>query len=220
LPVTIFQKKRRKYKKLRRILRVAALILLLWLWQVAVVVMVINAYGRVDRAQAADVIIVLGAGLRRDNTPGPALTRRTLHAAKLWQQGLAPIIICTGGKPGNRTRAEADACAELLRGEGIPAEAILLDDQSRSTEENALYTKAIMDGQGWHTAIIVSDSYHLFRAQHLFANEDMQVYTSPVTEGQPSTLEYTVFVGREIVALHWQLVKEIFNLPITYVQSI
>lgn len=201
-------------------LRVAAFVLLLWIWQVAVVVMVINAYGRVDRAQAADVIIVLGAGLRRDNTPGPALTRRTLHAVKLWQQGLAPVIICTGGKPGNRTRAEADACAELLQAVGVPAEAILIDDQSRSTEENALYTKAIMDEQGWQSAIIVSDVYHLFRANHLFGNQGIQAYTSPVTEGQPGAIEYAVFVGREIVALHWQLLKEVFNLPITYVQSI
>ncbi len=220
MPVFSFQKKIKKRKILRRLLRAVAFILLLWLWQVAVVVVVINTYGSVDRAQAADVIIVLGAGLRRDNTPGPALTRRTLHAAHLWQQGLAPVIICTGGKPGNRTRAEADACAELLRGEGVPAEAILLDDQSRSTEENALYTKAILEEQGWHTAIIVSDGYHLFRANHLFVNQGIQVYTSPVTEGQPSMFEYAVFVGREIVALHWQLVKEVFNLPITYVQSI
>jgi uncharacterized SAM-binding protein YcdF (DUF218 family) len=220
LTVSNNHKKPRKFKRLRRALRIVALALLLWIWQVLVVVVVINTYGSVDRAQAVDVIIVLGAGLRRDNTPGPALTRRTLHAAALWQQGLAPIIICTGGRPGNRTRAEADACAELLRGEGVPAEAILLDDESRSTEENALYTKTILDERGWHTAIIVSDGYHLFRANHLFITQGIQVYTSPVTEGLPSTLEYAVFVAREIVALHWQLVKEVFNLPITYVQSI
>jgi uncharacterized SAM-binding protein YcdF (DUF218 family) len=166
------------------------------------------------------VIIVLGAGLRPDNTPGPALTRRSLHAAHLWQQGLAPVIICTGGKPGNRTRPESDACAELLIADGVPAGAILQEDASRSTEENALYAKTLLDAHGWKTAILVSDGYHLFRAQHLFSNQDIPVYTSPVTEAAPTTLEYAVFVGREIVALHWQVLKELFNIPITYVQSI
>jgi len=211
-------KKRRRL--LRRVGRGVLFVLLLWAWQVIVAVGVIVAYGQRDRAQPADVIIVLGAGLRRDNTPGPALTRRSLHAARLWQAGLAPVIICAGGKPGNRTRAEADACAELLREEGIPAAAIIQEDRSRSTEENALYTKAILDANGWRTAILVSDSYHLFRAQHVFRNQGIPAYTSPVTEGQPSALEYAVFVGREIAALHWQLFKEWFNLPITYVQSV
>jgi uncharacterized SAM-binding protein YcdF (DUF218 family) len=203
-----------------RVGRIILFLLLLWAWEVLLVVIVINAYGQVDQAQPVDVIIVLGAGLRADNTPGPALTRRSLHAAHLWQQGLAPVIICTGGKPGNRTRPEADACAELLRADGVPAEAIVQEDESRSTEENALYAKTLMEARGWHTAILVSDGYHLFRAQHLFSNQGIPVYTSPVTEDSPSGIEYAVFIGREIAALHWQILKEIFNIPITYVQSI
>jgi len=195
------------------------ILLLVWTWQVLLVVVLINAYGWVDRAQPADVIIVLGAGLGRDNTPGPALTRRALHAADLWAKGLAPVIICTGGKPGTRTRAEADACAELLRTGGVPAEAIIQEDRSRSTEENAIYTKAMMEANGWRSAILVSDGYHLFRSNRLFQSQGITVYTSPASEG-PRSLEYAVFIGREIVALHWQILKETFNIPITYVQSI
>lgn len=181
--------------------------------------MAIDAYGRQDFAQKADVIIVLGAGLRRNNTPGPALTRRAAQAAELWQAGYAPVIICAGGKPGDRTRSEADACAELLRADGIPAEAIILEDTSRSTEENAIETRSIMDTNGWQTAILVSDGYHLFRARHLFLNADIPVYTSPASTS-PRFTEYIVFMLREVVAFHWQIFKETFNIPITYVQSI
>ncbi len=210
----------RRRRILRGLGRGLLVLIALWLWQVMVLLTEIDAYGRVDRAVPADVIIVLGAGLRADNTPGPALTRRALHAANLWTRGLAPMILCSGGHPGIQTRTEADACAELLRGDGIPETAILQENQSRSTEENALYSRQIMDTHGWQTAILVSDNFHLFRANHIFGVAGITAYTSPVTENPPGLTEYVVYMLREVAALHWQIVKEVFNLPITYVQSI
>ncbi len=198
--------------------RLLALALILWLWVVLVLVIVIDGYGRVDRAQPADVIIVLGAGLRRDNTPGPALYRRTDQAAKLWREGYAPHLLCTGGRPMNRLRSEADACAELLRAAGVPAEAISLEENSRSTEENAIHSRAILQANGWQTAIIVSDGYHLFRAYRLFRNEGLLVVTSPAVD--PPLNIWLPSLSREVLAFHWQLLKEAFNLPVTYVQSL
>lgn len=185
-----------------------------------VLAIVIDGYGRVDRAQAADVIVVLGAGVQRDNTPGLAMRRRVKYGADLWRAGYAPTIICTGGKPGNRTRSEADACMELLlTEEKLPASAVVMEDQSRSTEENAMFTHKIMQANGWETAIVVSDGYHLFRARRLFSNEGITVFMSPASEEAPPA-QYVVFLMREVVALHWQLIKEALNLPVTYVQGI
>lgn len=202
-----------------RFKRLVLLALLLWAWVVLVLLLVIDGYGRVDRAQPADVIVVLGAGLRRNNTPGPALTRRTARAVELWRAGYAPIIICTGGKPGNRTRSEADACAELLRAAGIPDDVIFLEDRSRSTEENALETHALMQANNWQSAVVVSDGFHLFRALRLFRNEGLLIFTSPAFNAPPAG-EYLVFLAREVVAFHWQVVKEAFSLSTTYVQGI
>lgn len=203
-----------------RIKRVLALGIVVWLWGMFVLAMVIDAYGRIDRVQKADVIIVLGAGVQRDNTPGTAMRRRASHAADLWKAGYAPRIICSGGKPGYQTRAEADACAELLiQEDGIPESVVIQEDQSRSTEENAIYTQRIMQDNGWQTAIVVSDAYHLFRAQHLFQNEGVVIYTSPATNEVP-VVEYIVYLLREVAAMQWQLVKETLHLPTTYVQGI
>lgn len=212
------RKRRRKW--VRRLTKAVLFLLAVWLWQVILALMVIEAYGRVDRAQQADVIIVLGAGLRRNNTPGPALTRRAAHAANLWHSGLAPTVLCTGGNPGNRARSEADACAELLLAAGLPAEAIVLEERSRSTEENALYSQGIMNERGWHTAILVSDGFHLFRANYIFRSAGIHVYPSPVTESQPRPAELIVFTLREVAALHWQIFKQVFNIPVTYLQGI
>lgn len=200
----------------KRLLILAAM---LWLWIITILIFVIDGYGRVDRARPADVIVVLGAGLRANNTPGPALTRRAAHAVELWKAGYAPIIICAGGNPGNRTRSEADACAELLRGADVPASAIMQEDQSRSTEENAIQTHLLMQERGWQTAIVVSDGYHLFRALRLFHNAGILAYTSPADQS-PRPLEYIVYLLREVAAFHWQLIKEALSLPTTYVQGI
>ncbi len=203
-----------------RIKRVISLALVLWMWLMFVLAIMIDAYGRVDRVQKADVIVALGAGVQRNNKPGLAMRRRVSHAADLWKAGYAPYIICTGGNPGNRARTEADACAELLTQEhGIPASAVIQEDQSRSTEENAMYTHVLMEANGWTSAIVVSDGYHLFRARRLFMNEGIAVVTSPASEEAPLG-QYVIFLMREVAALQWQVVKEAFNLPITYVQGL
>lgn len=205
---------------LRRVLRVLLLAALVWLVAVLALVVVIHVYGLSDRAEPSDVIIVLGAGLRRDGRPGPALTRRSTHAADLWRRGYAPRILCTGGTPGTIIiRSEADACAEILREQGVPPQAIFLENQSRSTEENAIEARQIMADNGWTTAILVTDGFHLLRAHMIFRLYGLAVSLSPVQESRPAFFEYVVLLGREIVALHWLAVKQVFNLPITYVKS-
>lgn len=200
---------------LRRFWRVGRWVLLLWLIGVVALGGLIAVFSQIDRAESADVIVVLGAGLRRDGRPGPALERRTAQAAILYQDGYAPNIICTGGYPINAPRSEANACAELLREEGVPAEVILEEDRSRSTEENAMYTREMMDANGWTTAVVVSDGYHLLRASWIFSIYGIPHTTSPTVN--PSLGNYLFSFGREIAAFHWQVLKGVLNLPFTYV---
>jgi uncharacterized SAM-binding protein YcdF (DUF218 family) len=188
-----------------------------WFALSLVLAVVVHTYGYVDHIQQADVIIVLGAGMNRNNTPSPAHRVRTNRAGELWEAGYAPYIICTGGTPGWATRSEADACRALLMERGIPESAIILEDRSRSTEENALYTREIMNAHGWQKAVLVSDRYHLFRANWLFTQMGITVYTSPSSSGYLNVPQYGWVLLREVVALEWQAVKDVFNLPFTYV---
>jgi uncharacterized SAM-binding protein YcdF (DUF218 family) len=199
----------------RRIVRILLAMLLVWMLVCVVVAGVVYVYSRQDGAQQADVIVVLGAGLRRDGRPGPAIIRRGEHAAALYAEGYAPRLICSGGYAMARNRSEAEACREVLMAHGVPEDAILLEERSRSTEENALYTREIMDANGWGTALVVSDGYHLLRAGWIFAQEGVPVYLSPSAD--PPLINHVTAVGREVLALHWQLFKTIFNIPSTYV---
>ncbi|MCU0511632.1 MAG: YdcF family protein [Anaerolineae bacterium] len=207
--------------RLRRWLRVLLWLMALWLVFCVCLMAWVYAYGRAGRPQPADVIIVLGAGLRADGSPGFALTRRAEHAADLWRQGYAPRLICTGAQAYRRPRSEAAACAEILRRQGVPETAIVLETRSRSTQENALYARQVMQSQGWQTAIIVTDSYHLFRAHLIFQREGLTFSESGVPpERVRDPFFYAHSLAREVVALHWLLFVWLFNLSVTYVPLI
>lgn len=162
-------------------------------------------YGSVDRARAADVIVVLGGG--------PASTeRRTRHAIELYHEGYAPYIVCSGGRAW--TTSEADRCARRAEWRGVPPEAIVVEDQSQSTEENAIEVAKIMAARGWDSAIIVSDDFHLWRAQWLFEEQGVpHVWTSPADP--VSTRDQIVSVVREVAAIGWHIGKSALGLPYT-----
>ena len=167
------------------------------------------------------MIIVLGAGLRGDGRPGPALTRRSERAAGLWHDGIAAKILCTGAKAEGFPRSEADACREILTRRGVPASAILMEAMSRSTEESALFAGDILDDMGLSRAVLVSDSYHMLRASWLYRRRGLEVFRSPVPASRINyPLFYPYSLLREFVAFHWFLVKQALDLPFTHVPGL
>ncbi len=189
--------------------------LAIWLAFDLVLALVVFIYGLSDRAQPADVIIVLGAGLKPDLSANDALVRRANRGADLWKQQYAPVIICSGGFTQHYSRSEADGCAAVLRQAGVPSDRIFLEQRSRSTEENAAYSLEMMQAHGWKTALVVSDGYHLLRATWIFSQIGLSLSTSPAVQPPLGDLLYAL--AREIVALHWQVFKTLLGLPYTYV---
>ena len=114
----------------RRVLQVVALCAMALLayglfsyWQVW-------STGRSDEARPVDAIVVLGAA-QYDGRPSPQLAARLDHALTLWPEGLAPMIVVTGGnQPGDRF-TEADASAAYLAERGVPTDAIVLEGAGR-----------------------------------------------------------------------------------------
>jgi len=184
-------------------------------------IVALHIIGATDRTEEADIIIVLGAGLRRDGRPAWALTRRSEMGAQLWHEGVASKILCTGAQADGYPRSEASACREILLSEGVPDSAILLEEQSRSTEENAIYSAEIMDTYGFSTAVLVSDSYHMLRAEWIFRDNDIIAYTSPIPASRINQpLFYPYSLAREFVAFHWYIVKTVFNIPVTHITGV
>lgn len=112
-----------------------------------------------DELKPADVIVVL-AGEE---------TERVEHGIKLFKEGWSrkDRIILTGGplvwKYTWATLMQAHA--EHL---GVPKSAIMLADKSKTTEEDAIFTKEIMDKYGYKSCILVTSPYHSRRALKIF----------------------------------------------------
>lgn len=111
-----------------------------------------------------DAIVVLGCAVDDQGAPSPALKRRVEAGAALFHAHRAPILVLTGGRVRGRP-AEAPGMAAHAVSRGVPTQALLLEDQSRSTRENAAFTARLIPGA---SVLIVTDAWHLPRARRVF----------------------------------------------------
>lgn len=164
----------------RAVLILAGCVLLAGVAQFAYLAWRINQTGARDQAQPADAIVILGALVEPNGQPGPDLRSRTLHAVELFQNGLAPYVVCTGGYHGDRLSAAAVAC-RLAVAQGVPADRVLLADGSQNTGEDAQSARRLMSARGMDSAVLVSHPLHLERARLLFEGQGIAAYPSPTS---------------------------------------
>lgn len=212
---SISDRRRRLVRRLWRISLVGVLTLAIFSTIAAIL---IYQYGQTDRAVPADVIIILGSGTQPDGSPSVGQTRRVQHGVALYKKGLASLILCTGGYTKQHPRSEAQTCVDLAEQSGVPPNAILMEEQSLSTEENAIYSRKVMQANGLKTALLVSDSFHLLRAEMLY-----RIYGIDVVGSSPAQVTSgPLFVGtavagsyREVLAFAWYGIKTALHLPYT-----
>lgn len=159
--------------------RVLGLLLVLGLGYLVSLAVRIELAGRRDERQPADVIVVLGT-TQNNGKPSAVLQARLDYALDLYRDGYAPYLLFTGGKmPGDRyTEAEAGQLYVLAR--GVPADAILLEDEGRTTWQSLQRTDAIMRRQRLSKAILVSDPFHALRLRRMARDLGLHAVISPV----------------------------------------
>ena len=107
------------------------------------------------------------------------LRARLDHAYDLFRKGLAPYVLTSGGAGGDPQYTEGEVGRDYLVRRGIPSEAIVVEREGDSTVETILTVSEIMRRMDLHSAILVSDGYHIFRAKRILEHEGMQVYGAP-----------------------------------------
>lgn len=145
---------------------------------VALVTFRIWEQGQRDERRPVGAIVVLGAA-QYDGRPSPVFRARLDHAIALYQEGLAPWFIVTGGKQeGDRTTEAATARAYAI-GHGVPEDAILAEDGSRTTLQSIRGVAAVMADAGIEDAVFVSDPSHMLRVLRMAEDAGIEGYGSP-----------------------------------------
>ncbi len=147
------------------------------LWAILLIILLVRVagvllYATVPLANTQrtrfDTIIVLGYPTNADGTPSPVERARVLEGVREYRRGVAPTMIMTGGAAHNHY-VEADAMAGFAAAQGVPATALLREEQAHDTIQNAYYSVRLMRERGWKSAEVVSSRSHLPRASLIFA---------------------------------------------------
>ena len=154
---------------------------------------------------AADAIVVLGAA-QYNGRPSPVLAARLDHAAALYDEGLAPLIVVTGGQAdGDSTRnTEASASADYLaREHGIAQGDILRENSGCNTWESLASTANELRKRGKTEVLLVSDPFHSARVAAMASELDLDARVSPTRTSPIGGQRELRFMAREtaVVAL-------------------
>jgi uncharacterized SAM-binding protein YcdF (DUF218 family) len=145
----------------------------------------IASEGSRQELHAADAIVVFGAA-EYSGHPSPVLRARLDHALELYNKGLAPVVITTGGAAEDPTFSEGGVGRDYLMRHGIPEKNLIAETQASDTAQSAVRVAVIMRTNRLRTCVAVSDAYHVFRIKRLLQHEGIgPVYEAPRPDSKP-----------------------------------
>jgi uncharacterized SAM-binding protein YcdF (DUF218 family) len=193
-------------RRIRGMRRVLLGLLVAVLAYFAVTTTLVTRWMGKDERPRVDAIVVLGAA-QYDGRPSAIYQARLEHAVGLYGDGVAPLLVFTGGKEQGDRFTEGGSGARWALAQGVPASAVLAEERSRTTYQNLAGAKRVLQH---HTPadrrpriVIVSDPFHMFRAVKQAADLGMDAYPSP-TRTSPlsaSRIRLTESVLREDLAI-------------------
>lgn len=156
----------------------------------------------IETLPRAGAIVVLGGALRMPEPPelwshvGPGADR-LIHAARLYRAGRAPRLVTSGGPmPWSRARErEGQGMADLLAEWGVPREALLVEDRSRNTYENAVETRKLLAARGIDDVLLVTSAMHMRRA--------LAVFRSVGLRARPAATDYRALRPGPYTLMDW-----------------
>jgi uncharacterized SAM-binding protein YcdF (DUF218 family) len=170
----------------------------------------------------ADVILLLGGSMRGYTHMGSLSdlnqhADRLVHAVALYKAGKAPQLLLSGGSaPGEVS--EARQMADVLEVMGVPPGDILLEEQSRDTYGNALYSAPLLRERGLEQVLLVTSAFHMPRAVATFEAQGLTVIPAPADFKRlvrqsivPAWLPGSGNLARTTLALHELVGYEVYR---------
>ncbi len=144
----------------------------------------IVAAGRETPTVKADAIVIFGAAQYAGH-PSPVYKARLDHGYDLFEKGLAPVVITTGGAGQDPEFSEGGVGRDYLLRRGVPEQDLIAETQGSDTAKSAARVANIMRVNGMHRCIAVSDAYHVFRIRALLERQGIEVEVAPRPESRP-----------------------------------
>lgn len=188
----------KKLGRKKMVILILLLAVFLILLCIGITAVQIVQYGKLDSKTKCDAAIVLGAATT-DEGVSPVYRERIHHGIWLYENGYVDYLILTGGVGEGNEQSDAYVARQYALEQGVPEQAIRMEEQSTITEENLKYAKAIMDAHSMDTAIIVSDPLHMKRAMLMTNDYGITGYSSPTpTTMYRSAKTQLPFLAREV----------------------
>ena len=160
------------------------------------------AQGQKDETRPADAIVVMGAA-QYDGRPSPVFAARLDQGVALYLAGVAPRLVLTGGRAAGDRTTEAAVGRAFAIARGVPPEAIVVEDRSRTTLESIRAVAGLLKADQAGTAVFVSDRPHMLRVLRMAADTGIIAWGSP-TRTSPIESDLTGWIdatGHELGAL-------------------
>ncbi len=138
-------------------------------------------------AAKADAIVIFGAAQYAGH-PSPVYKARLDHGYELFEEGMALMVITTGGAGQDPEFSEGGVGRDYLLRRGVPEKSLIAETQGSDTAQSAERVGNIMRVNGMHRCIAVSDAYHVFRIRALLEREGVEVEVAPRPESRPHSL--------------------------------
>ena len=167
---------------------------MVWLWAWSIPVLSLWLRGTLEdqfaqpplsRVPQTQAMVVLGGGVSPPSGKATdinlgAAADRVWYAARLFHAGKAPLLLLSGGSdPQRHAFSEARAMAIFLQDLGVPEQALVLEEASRNTLENAAFTAKLLNERGIRHVLLVTSALHMPRALALFSAQGLQVEPAP-----------------------------------------
>jgi uncharacterized SAM-binding protein YcdF (DUF218 family) len=162
-----------------------------------------------DQRRPVDAIVVLGAA-QYNGRPSPVFRARLDHALGLYREGLAPLVVVTGGVGRGDTMSEALAGERYLRAQGVPAGAVAAAGEGRTTKTSMTAAAAWLRPRSIKRVLLVSDPFHMLRLRLEARRTALEAFTSP-TESSPIS-------DNPVLELRY-LFAEGFKIPVAWLRS-
>ena len=125
-----------------------------------------------------EVAVVLGTEVLPGGGPSRTLEARVHHAARLYAQGRVRLLVPTGGL-GKHPPPEAEVMAQVLRKEGVPEVAVVLEDRALNTWDSARLVASMVEKLGVAGVLVVTDPLHCVRTVAAFERAGLQAWAEP-----------------------------------------